>query len=99
TARDVHVLPLSREVDRAVLPFLSRPGRAATLHAHQFILLVPDTDMGWRVADQVEEALRDAAPIERLTLAADHDRPTAGFQGILQQVSWLCRRETEAGNR
>lgn len=99
TARDVHIIPLSREVDRVVLPFAARQGRPPALHAHRFILLVPETETGRRIASRVEQSLAAIAPVERLPLASDRDRPTAGFQGLLQQVAALCRRELEAGNR
>lgn len=97
--QDVHVVPVGREVDRVVLPFQSRPGRPATLHAHRIILLVPENEAARAVAARIEQALSPMAPVESMPMASDVQRPTAGFQGILQQVAWLCRRERDAGNR
>ena len=96
-ARDVHLLPLSREVDRAVLPFLPQPGGPPLLHAHKIVLLVPPSATAGAVATKVERSLRDVAQVER------HDLPASGkgaaFPSLLQQLAWLCRRELEAGNR
>jgi hypothetical protein len=99
TVLDVHILPLAREVDRAVLPFLATEARPAILHAHRIILLVPDAPQARRIAAKVERALQPVAGIERHDLASDPNHPTAGLQGILQQISGLIRREMEAGNR
>jgi hypothetical protein len=99
TSEDVHIIPLAREVDRAVLPFLPRRGRPAVLHAHRIILLVPDGSHARRIATKVEKALSAVATVERQPLAADREHPTAGFQGILQQVSWFIKRELALGNR
>src|ERR1041385_2937127 len=96
--QDVHIVPLAREYDRAVLPFLAHGGKPAVLHAHRIILLVPDSEEARLVGTKVEKALRNVATVERYILAADRARPTAGFQGILQQVAWICRHEMEAGN-
>src|ERR1051326_3003740 len=98
-AQDVHIVPLAREYDRAVLPFLAHGGKPAVLHAHRIILLVPDSEEARLVGTKVEKALRNVATVERYILAADRARPTAGFQGILQQVAWICRHELDAGNR
>lgn len=97
--QDVHIVPLAREYDRAVLPFLAHAGKPAVLHAHRIILLVPDSEEARLIGTKVEKALRNVATVERYILAADRARPTAGFQGILQQVAWICRHEMEAGNR
>jgi hypothetical protein len=97
--QDVHIVPLAREYDRAVLPFLAHAGKPAVLHAHRIILLVPDSEEARLIGTKVEKALRNVANVERYILAADRARPTAGFQGILQQVAWICRHEMEAGNR
>ena len=97
--QDVHIVPLAREYDRAVLPFLAHAGKPAVLHAHRIILLVPDSEEARLIGTKVEKALRNVAHVERYILAADRARPTAGFQGILQQVAWICRHEMEAGNR
>ncbi|HUR26315.1 MAG TPA: DUF6293 family protein [Candidatus Thermoplasmatota archaeon] len=97
--QDVHIVPLAREYDRAVLPFLAHAGKPAVLHAHRIILLVPDSEEARLIGTKVEKALRNVANVERYILAADRARPTAGFQGILQQVAWICRHELEAGNR
>lgn len=97
--QDVHIVPLAREYDRAVLPFLAHGGKPAVLHAHRIILLVPDSEEARLIGTKVEKALRNVATVERYILAADRARPTAGFQGILQQISWICRHEMEAGNR
>ncbi len=99
TRQDVHIVPVAREVDRVVLPFLPREGHPPTLHAHRIILLVPAAAQAKRIAAKVEKALSVAATVERYDLATDVDRPTAGFQGILHQISWLCARELEQGNR
>src|SRR5688500_8004491 len=98
-SQDVHILPLAREVDRAVLPFLGVGGNPPTLHAHRIVLLVPEAPSAARIAAKVERALRPVAVVERQDLAADLDHPTAGFQGILQQVADICRRELDAGHR
>lgn len=97
--QDVHIVPLAREYDRAVLPFLAHAGKPAVLHAHRIILLVPDSEEARLIGTKVEKALRNVATVERYILAADRARPTAGFQGILQQVAWICRHEMESGNR
>ena len=97
--QDVHIVPLAREYDRAVLPFLAHGGKPAVLHAHRIILLVPDSEEARLIGTKVEKALRNVATVERYILAADRARPTAGFQGILQQVAWICRHELDAGNR
>ncbi len=97
--QDVHIIPLAREYDRAVLPFLARDGKPAVLHAHRIIILVPDSEEARLVGTKVEKALRNVAQVERYILAADRARPTAGFQGILQQVAWICRHEMDSGNR
>lgn len=97
--QDVHIVPLAREYDRAVLPFLAHGGKPAVLHAHRIILLVPDSEEARLIGTKVEKALRNVATVERYIMAADRARPTAGFQGILQQVAWICRHEMEAGNR
>jgi hypothetical protein len=99
TVQDVHILPLSREVDRAVLPFLPGPRRPPTLHAHRIILLVPGHPGAARVAAKVERQLRQVSIVQRVPLASDPEHPTAGFQGILQQVAGLCRQELDAGHR
>lgn len=98
-AQDVHIVPLAREYDRAVLPFLAHAGKPAVLHAHRIILLVPDSEEARLIGTKVEKALRNVAHVERYIMAADRARPTAGFQGILQQVAWICRHELESGNR
>ena len=97
--QDVHIVPLAREYDRAVQPFLAHGGKPAVLHAHRIILLVPDSDEARLIGTKAEKALRNVATVERYILAADRARPTAGFQGILQQVAWICRTELESGNR
>ncbi|MFA5943372.1 MAG: DUF6293 family protein [Candidatus Thermoplasmatota archaeon] len=97
--QDIHIVPLAREYDRAVLPFLAHGGKPAVLHAHRIILLVPDSDEARLIGGKAEKALRNVATVERYILAADRARPTAGFQGILQQVAWICRNELESGNR
>lgn len=99
TVRDVHIIPLAREVDRAVLPFVPRPTGAPILHAHKAILLVPATDAARRIAAKVEKALQAVTEVERHEMQADQGRPTAGIEGTLQQVSWLCRRELKEGHR
>lgn len=99
TSLDVHLIPIAREIDRAVLPFLPRKGRPAVLHAHRAILLVPAGGEPRRVAAKVERALQQVMHVERHTLAGEAFRAGAGLHGILHQVSWLCRRELEAGNR
>jgi hypothetical protein len=98
-AQDVHILPLAREVDRAVLPFFPQHGEPAILHAHRVILLVPGTALARKVAANVERRLQPVALVEREPLAVDREHPTAGIQGILHQVAVLLRRELMQGNR
>lgn len=97
--REVHVVPISREVDRAVLPFLASAGNPPVLHAHKIVLLVPKVAIARRVAAKVEQALRSVAPVERHELESDREHPTAGFQRLLHQISRLLLTELEAGNR
>ncbi|MHB8633977.1 MAG: HFX_2341 family transcriptional regulator domain-containing protein [Thermoplasmatota archaeon] len=103
TMTDVHILPLAREVDRAVLPFLPQNGadgpRPPILHAHRITLLVPPSPAAEAVADRVAHSLEGVAEVERLALARDPERPTAGVEGILEQVSRLLVRELGAGAR
>src|SRR5687767_5570967 len=57
--QDVHIVPLAREYDRAVLPFLAHAGKPAVLHAHRIILLVPDSEEARLIGTKVEKALRN----------------------------------------
>src|SRR5688500_14738887 len=68
-SQDVHVLPLARDVDRAVLPFLGVGGNPPSLHAHRIVLLVPEAPSAARIAAKVERALRAVAVVERQDLA------------------------------
>lgn len=92
-------MPIAREIDRAALPFLGSPGKPPVLHAHRIILLVPPTPMGRRVGDKVAKALKAVAAVEQLELDSEKGGRSIGFQRLLSQISRLCVRELEAGNR
>lgn len=99
TRLEVHIVPVAREVDRAALPFVPRPGRPPVLHAHKVILLVPRTDQARRIAQKLEKILKPIALVERYDLETDRERVVAGFQRVLQQIARLCLAELEQGNR
>lgn len=95
--RDVHIVPIAREVDRAVLPFLPRPGRPPILHAHKIHLIVPEDARARRASERVETLLRPLAEIERHGLEAR--KGSVGFSEVLYLVARLCQDELQAGNR
>lgn len=97
--RNVHLVPVAEEIDRAVLPFLPQNGRPAVLHAHKVVLVVPPWQGAALVGSRVERALAEVTSVERHPVGGDSDHPAAGFQDLVQQLSWLCRRELAEGNR
>ncbi len=99
--QDVHIVPVAREVDRAVLPFLPQNGAPAVLHAHRVILLIPDADPSRRLANRVEELLRPLAQVERqmISRTSPRLRPELDLEQVLSQIASICVREIAAGNR
>lgn len=97
--KDVHIVPMLREVDRALLPFLPKEG-PPLLHAHRIHLLVADQDMSRRLAAKVERPLRRVAEVRQTSLGSG----AAGgshlqFQDLLRVFSKLVRQEVRDGNR
>lgn len=99
--QEVHLVPIYREVDRAVLPFVGSDGRPPALHAHRVLLLVLHSEPARRTAERVERQLRRLSVVERHFLQADRPTGTGApdFEQVVDQIAHLCVRELEAGNR
>lgn len=94
--QEVHVAPVSQEVDRVVLPFLPERGNPPQMHAHRVVLIVP-ADFR-KTALKIKERLRAVATVEEVPLDPSVDRSTE-FRVVLETIARVLARELEAGNR
>jgi hypothetical protein len=97
-AQTVHILPVAREIDRAVLPFMPAADRPPILHAHRILLVHADLEASKRVADKIERTLRRLAIVERHSLEARKATPETDFEQVLGRLAQLCVRELGAGH-
>lgn len=94
--QEVHVAPVSTEVDRVVIPFLPERGKPPMLHAHRVILVVPPDAR--TTAAKVRERLEEVTAVEEVRLDLDADR-SSEFRQVLETISKVLAQELEAGNR
>lgn len=99
-AREVHIVVLGWERDRAVLPFKSVAGRPPSFNPQRIYIIVPNPRNSKGYDDMVMEDLKDVAEVIRVPL----DFPSAPgqdleFESILESVAGICRKEEVAGNR
>lgn len=97
--QDVHIVPVSLEVDRVVLPFLSDGSGPPQLHAHRIVLMVPSDAPSRRTAATLRRTLGAVASIEEVELESERAHRAGGFQDVLEKISRAILRELEAGNR
>ncbi|MBI2078431.1 MAG: hypothetical protein HYT80_08710 [Euryarchaeota archaeon] len=94
--QEVHVAPVSEEVDRVVLPFLPERGNPPQMHAHRLVLVVPPEFRA--TAAKIRDRLRSVAVVEEVPLDLGTDR-SAEFRTVLEVIARVLAREIEKGHR
>ena len=93
--KDVHVIVLGWEYDRAVLPFQTVGGKPPTFLPHRVHLIVPNPTNARGYDDRVRETLEKITEVVYVPLKMDgHD-----FEILMRTMLDICRRETAEGNR
>ncbi|MGD1098738.1 MAG: DUF6293 family protein [Thermoplasmata archaeon] len=101
TTREVHIIPLGWELDRAVLPFETVNGKPPIYHAHEFHILSEGKEVGKGFPELALERLKRIAPVIPHSVARE-DFSTGKlieFEQIVDVASQICARAIERGDR